>query len=153
MKFCVQWIFYQRSDHDNKVLSSYSATLFCTQMCSVFVRITWTSVFLLCRALNVFCSSRTSLLQLDTTLPAHFPAPSACGQNFTTCAPSAPMYSMAIRTQLRSKWKYSKANTAPMITQTQTNSSGMSSSGSKTKAKSSASPLLKFNLTRQESFV
>jgi len=37
--------------------------------------------------------------------------------------------------------------------QTQTNSSGMSSSGSKTKAKSSASPLLKFNLTRQESFV
>ncbi|EDX07967.1 GD25250 [Drosophila simulans] len=37
--------------------------------------------------------------------------------------------------------------------QTQTNSSGMSSSGSRTKAKSSASPLLKFNLTRQESFV
>ncbi|XP_039480033.1 uncharacterized protein LOC120444440 [Drosophila santomea] len=39
--------------------------------------------------------------------------------------------------------------------QTQTNSSGMSSSSSKTKAKSlsSSSPLLKFNLTRQESFV
>jgi len=39
-------------------------------------------------------------------------------------------------------------------TQTQTNSSGISSSSGKTKAKtSSSSSLLKFNLTRQESFV